>query len=486
MLRTLFWSVLGLALAATSGGGPHTIYLPVIIRAEPECQATACQRTVNAPYLNVPDMLADSAMSQYAIFWFGQISPSSNSADVRVAHNDTELIVFVSIYDRQLWYQPNKTAPTDLTAYDSAALYLRLEGNRGVTVPASAYRFTAQPYWQGNDNPANYRQAARGNGGSGWNVAALAFTAAPGFRGSWNNTNDDSGWALIYRIPFSSLGLAGRPANGTVWGLGLQVFDRDDSGATFGPTQNWPEGFAATQPVTWGRVRFGLPTYTPPASTPGGTLLIREGLTGTVVADADVGGTVGNLCGGHPDYDDFWSDWPNANWGSETGLNVQSQSDLSDRNCFARTYLRFPLTLIPAGKVIRSARLVLHQTGGSGTSSNGNPPVPERIQLLRVADSWDETTLTWNNAPLAYENDASALVVGNVTGCGTTLPWPCVRREWEATRVTALAYAAGQALNLALYSADTPYGTGKYFTSSESAIWNAVGRPTLVVEWGNP
>lgn len=39
---------------------------------------------------------------------------------------------------------------------------------------------------------------------------------------------------------------------------------------------------------------------------------------------------------------------------------------------------------------------------------------------------------------------------------------------------------------MALYAADTPYGTGKYFTASESGSWNAAGRPTLIVEWGNP
>jgi hypothetical protein len=49
----------------------------------------------------------------------------------------------------------------------------------------------------------------------------------------------------------------------------------------------------------------------------------------------------------------------------------------------------------------------------------------------------------------------------------------------------AQAYSAGQPLRLVLYSADDNYHSGKYFVSSDTDDWNAVGRPTLVVQWGN-
>jgi hypothetical protein len=37
-----------------------------------------------------------------------------------------------------------------------------------------------------------------------------------------------------------------------------------------------------------------------------------------------------------------------------------------------------------------------------------------------------------------------------------------------------------------LYSADDDYNSGKYFVSSDTGDWNATGRPTLQVVWGNP
>ena len=48
------------------------------------------------------------------------------------------------------------------------------------------------------------------------------------------------------------------------------------------------------------------------------------------------------------------------------------------------------------------------------------------------------------------------------------------------------AQATGQPLQLALYSADGPLHTGKYFWSSDVGDWNAEGRPTLTVVWGEP
>jgi hypothetical protein len=54
------------------------------------------------------------------------------------------------------------------------------------------------------------------------------------------------------------------------------------------------------------------------------------------------------------------------------------------------------------------------------------------------------------------------------------------------TALVAQAYAAGSPIRMVLYSANTGYGSGKYFTSSDTESWNASGRPTLSVEWGNP
>jgi hypothetical protein len=119
------------------------------------------------------------------------------------------------------------------------------------------------------------------------------------------------------------------------------------------------------------------------------------------VIDAAVGGTTGNLCPGDPNY--IWNEWGNANFADASDFNIQNQADLADWPCFAKYYITFPLDSIPAGKVIVSATLTLHQFGNSGQGWTP-PPEPSLIQALTLGENWTESTLTWNNAPLPVEN----------------------------------------------------------------------------------
>jgi hypothetical protein len=122
-----------------------------------------------------------------------------------------------------------------------------------------------------------------------------------------------------------------------------------------------------------------------------------------------------------------------------------------------------------------SATLTVYQFGGSDPSL----AQPSLVQVLTVADPWDETTITWNNAPLAVENVGQSWV-DPIPPPG--LPWPGAARNWNLTWAVSQAYAAGQSvLRLALYEADEAYHSGKYFTSSDTGDWNEVGRPTLKV-----
>jgi len=96
---------------------------------------------------------------------------------------------------------------------------------------------------------------------------------------------------------------------------------------------------------------------------------------------------------------------------------------------------------------------------------------------MTVAEDWNEAALTWNNAPFAMENVSRAWVQP-IEGCGAPggIPWPCVPRTWDVSLAVAQAYAARTPLRLVLYSADSDYSTGKYFTSSYTGDWNAEGR----------
>jgi hypothetical protein len=183
----------------------------------------------------------------------------------------------------------------------------------------------------------------------------------------------------------------------------------------------------------------------------------------------------------------YWTDWGERvyyaflenNTSVEYGdFNIQNQSDIADWPCFSKYYVTFPLDAVPSGKTIVSAKLAMYQFGNSDPVH----ATPSLIQVLTVGDAWNETTLNWNNAPLALENVSRAWVDPLPGFAG----FPGVRREWDVSRAVAQAYTSGSPLRLVLYSADDDYNSGKYFVSSDTGDWNATGRPTLQVVWGNP
>jgi len=79
---------------------------------------------------------------------------------------------------------------------------------------------------------------------------------------------------------------------------------------------------------------------------------------------------------------------PTTNYGSETGFSVGKSS-----TTVTRAYLKFNLSAIPAGQIIRSARLRLENSYRSN-------PGPE-LMVYRLSDNWQESSVTWNSKPLA-------------------------------------------------------------------------------------
>lgn len=450
-----------LALAAPlAAQSPRSIYLP-LVRAEP-VGATATQPRVNAPFIDSPDL--DTRLGELAIFWFGKVTPAQNYADVRVGYSTSELYLYVAVFDRRLWFDETP-GPAELTAWDSVALYL--DAGAGTAPSASSHRLVAQLSGAGG---AAYQAAYRG---AGWAPAATPFTARPGWRGErLNDDGDDRGWAMTLRVPFSSLGLSGPPAAGARWRMALALHDRDDAAGAPIAAQTWPPAANLDLPGTWGSLAFGTPAHTPPQVSGRQAFTLRQGLAGAAVPDAAVGG--GSTCGAGLD---FWGEWGDSTRDAgRADFNVQNQSDIADWPCFAKYFVTFPLDQLPRGRAVLSATLVLHQFGNAEPSQ----AKPSLIQALVVGDGWDEETLSWNSAPLARENVGS----GWVAPLSATAPWPGVRREIDVTRGLVQAYAAGEPLRLALYSADSDYHSGKYFVTSDTGDWNAVARPTLIVSLG--
>ena len=452
---------------AQAGAPDHPIYLPLVVGSgsppAPSGGSDAAQR------INIPHFSGAVPFEQTAVFWFGQVDPNKNSVDVRMGYNDQELYVYITVIDRRMWYTTSPSA-SNLTAFDSTSLYLSLDGVQG-TVPSNrSYRFDSQLSWF--EGRAAYQAAARGNG-SNWASAAVNFSTQPGYRGTINQDSDGKGWVMNYHIPFASLGLSGPPPAGTHWALGVVVHDRDSKAGTPLADESWPTAFNASRPLTWGGLTFGLPTYSPPGASPTGSASIQNKRNNAVVKDAAVGG--GANCGAGLDY---WQNWGLANYSGPnmTERNVQNQSDVSDYPCFSKSYFSFPLGQVPAGKVILSATLSLHQMGNSDPTG----AKPSLIQVSLVNSNWNPGTINWNNAPQAIENVSQAWVDKLDSFPG----WPGVQRDWDVTRAVAMAYAAGQPLSIALYSADSDYHSGKYFVSSDTGDWNSAARPVLTVTWG--
>ena len=227
-------------------------------------------------------------------------------------------------------------------------------------------------------------------------------------------------------------------------------------------------------PACWGFLAFGIPAYRAIGPATDYTLIHRPTQTSPLVPDADVGGTIANQCPG--DEYHIWNVWGNRNDGRAPDFNIQNQSDVADWPCFAKYYVTFPLDSIPRGSVIISATLTLHQFGNAGGPGEAQP---SWIQVLIASADWREETITWNNAPLAYEN-----IGGSWVGVLSEHPgWPGVPRSWDVSYAVARAYARGEPLRLVLYSADSAYHSGKYFVSSDTGDWNVEGRPRLEVGW---
>lgn len=459
-----------------------TNILPVTAaQTQPVSQATLSRR-VNLPYFS-----GSVDESQSAIFWFGQNEtyqhlPGRNYTDVRMAYSSAGLYIRATVIDYYLWYKANAQTSDDLTQYDALAIYVDTGHDRTAAPQNDDYYFLVGLHGDTGPDTPQYRRQARGNG-TGWNT---------GWNGTWsdysgwqwsdrgpndNNGNIDFGWVGGGLIPWSAFGLAGPPAEGTVWGLGVLLYDRDQSAASPVLKENWPETFEANQPATWGELHFGLPTYTPRPATGRNNVLIRAATPeDNTVEDAWMGG--GGWCNsGHNGHTE-------DNHGSDQALYIGSENQPTHFPCFNKSYLRFALNSLPTGKVIISATLTLHHWGGADTAAGTS----SYIWLSSITDAWQEMTIHWNNAPLARENFSLTRIPPKTT----PLTWPGDPYTWDATQAVAEAYAAGQPVSFALYDSTTGRDSSKYLTASETGLgdgspnWNIAGRPRLDIVWGNP
>lgn len=435
-----------------------TVATPPVLAQEPA--------TVNVPY--------DPPFLENAIVWLGKVDDPQNYADVRLRYVDNGLVVYVHIMDRFLWYDTTPTAPT-LTDWDAVTLYLDQANSAGNTPATTSYRFDMQfgPYHWGDNRAAGYQTAYRGNG-TAWQTHSAATITRSEWQGNGYNGPDARGWFAQIFIPYTDIGLSGKPAAGTIWKLGVAVHDRDDAAGADIAAQTWPAGLNSLRPATWGKLVFGRATFTPPANvTPAGIVTIRQGVNGAVVPDAHVGGH--SVCG-DPFAQNYFNLWGNANYNGYTQINIQNQWNIEDWPCFSKYYITFPLNALPANGSIISATLTMYHFGNAGGGVY-EPAQASYLQVFEVTQDWAENTITWNNAPPAGQNIGGTWV----EPLTQTAPWPGKPITWDVSLAVARAYQNGRPLRLALYSADTAMHSGKYFYSSNA---DEAGRPKLTITWG--
>ena len=148
--------------------------------------------------------------------------------------------------------------------------------------------------------------------------------------------------------------------------------------------------------------------------------------------------------------EDSWveAEFPNGNHGSETSLRVKSDSRTR------RSYLKFDLSSVPSGKSVTSVKLYLYCTYKSQ-----DPSV--EIYVHETGDSWDEASITWNNAPAVDSLITSILVNG-------TGQYYC----WDITSYGQTQYSGDKILSIVVKlllddpSQNNP-NLARYFASKE-------------------
>ncbi|MCA9385379.1 S-layer homology domain-containing protein [Candidatus Dojkabacteria bacterium] len=487
---------------------------------------------INIPYLEGTSF--NGLLGKHAVFWFGELRVDKNWVDGRLAYNDDSLKLNLSVYDRALNYS-SPFSEANFRNMDAAEIFIQTEDGTTMQINPNSYRFSGQLFNSSSNEQANDFQISYSGSTGSWVPNSSKFDYMTWWRGTSLNSNGiDSGWTGRYIFPYSTFGLSEKPLEGTHWKMAFRVYDNDDS--VNSTPVSWPEGFDENDPDTWGTVNFGLPQYVPSTTTVTDTVSIKNGVNGVVVDEIAVGGH--STCGAVWDEDEngdpiqryvTWEEWADTNFldynASGSQLSVQNQFDTADRMCFSKYYASFPLDLVPEDKEIISAKLAFTHFGNSygcaGHDLNGDgipdhdvaPKYNMQILLIDESSTIDENT-TWNNGPAALEN-FSITEVMPILPCpfneqcenpnmnfdqvceyydldllGNWAPamrlgdpeFP-LRPALDVTYGVAKAYEGGlNSFDFAMYSADAPRHTGRYFNGSRDNRENV--RPELIIELG--
>lgn len=147
------------------------------------------------------------------------------------------------------------------------------------------------------------------------------------------------------------------------------------------------------------------------------------------------------------------SDQPDTNLGDNTNLEVGRFTGTSE-NTFYNSYLKFNLADIPLGKTITEARLYAFCYHAYGS--------PQQMITAAVDDdSWDASSITYNNAP----THGSTLDTETVSIGSSSQPTPY---SWDVTSYVQSQYTGDQVASLEITRAsETPSSAYRWFDAKE-------------------
>jgi hypothetical protein len=311
-----------------------------------------------------------------------------------------------------------------------------------------------------NFNERTYRVVYAEVGG--WNYAERCGAPGP-FR--------CRGWNASRVIPWADLG--GRPGIGDVWPAALHVCatPRADTGECVADSDAWV-----------GALRWGWPEYN------GQDVAGAQALSVPVTDSAQVGG--GANCG-DADYPDYFPTWGARAWGRTDQVNIaQNQWDTADWPCYSRYLLQWELPQLPAGAQVVSATVTMNLFGNAGYDNAVNNE-PTTVQVFAVDSTWDESTVTWDNAPAPLENVSRLVVPVTPPSCGDRYCNPPLPYAFDVTEIVRRGGNSAM-----FYTAAGQYHSGRYFwratavdvayvlegapaaTATPAATWTPTAQPT--------
>lgn len=153
-----------------------------------------------------------------------------------------------------------------------------------------------------------------------------------------------------------------------------------------------------------------------------------------------------------------YSAYPDLNCGRTQSLDVGAIS-----NGVARTLLQFSLPTLNPSQIVTDARISLALTGTAST--------PEGINLYRLGNPWDFTTVTWNNQPDAYGDIEDSVYKTGDDGDKYT---------WNITNMVRYWYDYGYNYGMML-----KYNDEKQQGISFNALESPDNLPTIYIDYAN-